>query len=231
MPPPSIRSLCLAGLLLLAFTSATSAQPIPPPPPQPDLQFVVVENEHGRPMHGILADSYMMLELWQKTGKPTWMMREHFTVADTYPYAGPEKPGDLKSWTLNGEPIRLGLRTHLRVALIDCYCRAAFVHVIRDSEVMRIDLPSAPSERWALLQLMQRRSAEHASPEVFRFRPGRFTYAELANDPTFDRLEARLAARRNDDPDQPYRDGLWRKQMKVLEGYFASAPITPAAFH
>jgi hypothetical protein len=213
-------------LLVLGRGSSAFSQP----PPQPDLQFVVVENAHGRPMRGTLAESFMEVDLRKKAGQPTWIMHEYFTISDTYPY-GPEKPGDLKSWTLHGEPIRLGLRTHLRVALIDCYCRDVSVHVIRDSEVMRIDLPATPAERWALLQLMQRRSAEHASPEVFRFRPGRFTYAELANDPTFDRLEARLAARRNDDPDQPYRDGLWRKQMKVLEGYFASAPITPAAFH
>ncbi len=210
-------------LLVLGRGSAAFAQPIPPPPPQPDLQFVVVENEHGRPMRGTLADSYMMVELWQKAGKPTWIMREQFTVSENYPYAGPEKPGDLKSWILHGEPIRIGLRTHFRIALIDCYCRDAFVDVVRGDERMRIDLPDATAERWALLQLMQHRTGEHASPEVFRFRAGRFAYAELANDPAFDRLEARIAAHRNPDPLQPYRDGVWRKEMKALEGYFSSA--------
>ena len=229
---PLFRAYAIHILLVLLVPSYglnAFAQPVPQPPPQPDLLFVVVENEHGRPMRGTLADSRMMLDLWQRVGRSTWMMSEHFTIANTYPY-GPEKPGDRKSWTLNGERIKLGLRTHLRVALIDCYCRDAFVVVERGGQHMRIDLPDAPAERWALLQRMQRRSVEHASPEVFRFRPGRFTYAELANDPAFDRLEARLTARRNDDPDQAYRDGVWRKGMKVLEGYFASAPIAPAAF-
>jgi len=193
------------------------------PPPQPELCFVVVENERGRPMRGDLADSYMMKELWENAGEPTWMTRVQFTISDTYPY-GPEKPGDLKQWTLNGLPLRLGLRTHLLLTMIDCYCTDAFVEVVRGTERMRVDLSVDPLERWALLQRMQRRCTEHASPEVFRFRPGRFTYAELADDPAFDRLEARLAAHWNDDPDQVSRDRAWRKDMQVLEAYFGAKP-------
>lgn len=68
-----------------------------------------------------------------------------------------------------------------------------YLSVVQGGEVMRIDLPNDPAERWALVQQVMQRSGDIASPEVVRFRPGRFTFAELMNDTLFDELEIRLA--------------------------------------
>ena len=87
---------------------------------------------------------------------------------------------------------------------------------------MLIDLPHDPAERWAVLRPMWDRSTDHATPEVFIFRPGRFTYTELASDPSCDRLEARLAKKHDADEGRPHRDAQWQQQMKALEAYFGA---------
>lgn len=210
----------LIALLLVIRALSASAQPDAAPLPQPDLLFIVVENAHGRPMRGIQAESREMVDVWRDQGKRAWTVRQQFRISDAYPY-GPEKPGDPMHWTLQGTRIPIGWRTHYLFAVSDCYCTDLFVEVERNGERMRIDLPTSSAERWALLRSMQQRSTDHASPEVFRFRPGRFTFAELATDPAFDRLEARIARHRSTDPDQPYRDRMWRGSMAAWAAYFS----------
>ncbi len=88
---------------------------------------------------------------------------------------------------------------------------------------MRIDLPDAATERWALVQHVMQRSGDLPSPEVIRFRPGRFTYAELMNDTIFDELEARLAKRLKEAANASYT-----KQLAELEEYYRTHPPTVA---
>jgi hypothetical protein len=61
--------------------------------------------------------------------------------------------------------------------------------------VMRIRVPNDPLERKPLEDAALARSGGSASPEVFRFRPGTFTFAELAGEAAYDVLEGRLAER------------------------------------
>ncbi|MBL8010542.1 MAG: hypothetical protein JNJ64_08040 [Flavobacteriales bacterium] len=153
-----------------------------------------MENARGRPMRGPIAEDGMMVELLNAQGKRPWMVQQLFTVSAAYPY-GPEKPGDRVQWTMAGTPMQLGGRRYLRFELSDCYCVDQQVVVQRDGQVMRIRVPNDPRERQPLVEAVQRRSGDHVSPEVFRFRPGTFTFAELAAEPVFDALEGRLAKR------------------------------------
>jgi hypothetical protein len=174
-------------LLLLWIATGAMAQPGAPP-----LSFVLVENERGRPMRGPIAEDGMMVELLSAQGKRPWMVQQLFTVSAEYPY-GPEKPGDRVQWTMGATPMQVGGRRYLRFELSDCYCEDQQVVVQRDGQVMRIRVPSDPRERQPLVEAVQRRSGDHASPEVFRFRAGTFTFAELAEEAAFHAFEARLA--------------------------------------
>lgn len=198
------------------------------PPPQPDLRFVVVENERGRPMRGTFAEDASTKHLYQRNGVRHWSVSVRFTVSASYPY-GPEQPGDKVYWMRSGTPLRAGLRTHRQFTFIDRWCTEVVMEVVRGEERMLIDLPHDPAERWAVLRPMWARTTKYATPEVFVFRPGRFTYAELANDPTCERLEARLAKKHDADEGGPHRDAQWQRQMQALEAYFGPdrVGITP----
>jgi hypothetical protein len=176
-------------LLLLLYPSVLTAQP-----PAPPLSFVLVENERGRPMRGPIVEDGMMMELLIAQGKHPWLVRQQFTVSASYPY-GQEKPGDPVQWTMMGTPVKSGLRQYLQFELFTCYCEAQQVVVQRDGEVMRIRVPNDPLERKPLEDAALARSGGSASPEVFRFRPGTFTFAELAGEAAYDVLEGRLAER------------------------------------
>lgn len=189
-------------LLLLWIATGAMAQP-----GAPSLSFVLVENERGRPMRGPIAENGMMVELLTAQGKRPWMVQQLFTVSAEYPY-GPEKPGDRVQWTMGEAPLQLGGRRYLQFELSDCYCVDQQVVVQRDGQVMRIRVPNDPRERQPLEEAVMRRSGDHASPEVFRFWPGTFTFAELAGDAAFDALEARLAQRLEQD-----REAAYQKQL------------------
>jgi hypothetical protein len=206
-----------ALLFLLSSQHSVVAQPVP----QPDLLFVVVEDERGRPMRGAFAEDASTKHLYQRSGVRHLSVSVRFTLSAAHPY-GPERPGDKVYWTRNGTPLRAGLRTHRSFTFIDCWCTDVVMEVVRGEERMLIDLPHDPAERWAVLRPMWSRSTKYATPEVFVFRPGRFTYAELANDPACDRLEERLARRHATDADQQYRDAQWQRQMQALEAYFGA---------
>lgn len=191
-----------ALLLLLLLPVKTLAQPGAPP-----LSFVLVENERGRPMRGPIAEDGMTVELLTAQGKRPWMVQQLFTVSAEYPY-GPEKPGDRVQWTMGGAAMQLVGRRYLRFELSDCYCVDQQVVVQRDGQVMRIRVPNDPREREPLVGAVQRRSGDNASPEVFRFRPGTFTFTELAGDAAFDALEARLAQRLEQEREAAYQEQL-----------------------
>jgi hypothetical protein len=181
------RSMMRLFLLLFVLPLRLTAQP-----GAPALSFVLVENERGRPIRGPIAEDWMMVELLRDAGKHPWLVHQHFTVSAAYPY-GPEKPGDGVQWTLGGTPVQLGARRYLQFELSDCYCEDQQVMVQRDGQVMRIRVPNDPQERKPLVEAALGRSGGGASPEVFRFRRGAFTFAELASDATYDALEGRLA--------------------------------------
>lgn len=174
-------------LVLFLFPSLLTAQP-----PAPPLSFVLVENERGQTMRGPIVEDGMMVELLSAQGKHPWLVRQQFKVSASYPY-GPEKPGDPVQWSMMGVPVKSGLRRFVQFELFTCYCEEQQVMVQRDGQVMRIRVPNDPLERKPLEDAALARSGGSASPEVFRFRPGTFSFAELAGETAYDGLEARLA--------------------------------------
>lgn len=193
--------------LLLLVPSMLTAQP-----PAPPLSFVLVENERGRPMRGPIVEDGMMMELYSAQGKHPWMVRQQFTVSANYPY-GPEKPGDPVQWSMMGVPVKSGLRQYVQFELFSCYCEAQQVVVQRDGAVMRIRVPNDPLERKPLEDAALARAGGSASPEVFRFRPGTFTFAELAGEAAYDALEGRLAERAQRERDAQHRDRARRNGL------------------
>jgi hypothetical protein len=193
--------------LLLLFPSMLTAQP-----PAPPLSFVLVENERGRPMRGPIVEDGMMMELLSAQGKHPWMVRLQFTVSASYPY-GPEKPGDHVQWSMMGTPVKSGLHHYVQFELFTCYCEAQQLVVQRDGEVMRIRVPNEPLERKPLEDAALARSGGSASPEVFRFRPGTFTFAELAGEAAYDVLEGRLAERAQREREAQHRDRARRNGL------------------
>lgn len=191
-------------------------------PGAPDLSFTVVRDTKGRPMRGPYAENAMMREALRKPHVEPWTVEIHFTLSKDYPYA-PEQAGKHEQWVLTATPLQDGRTQRLWFSILDCWCTDLFVLIMQGQESMRIDLPDASPERWALVQHVMQRSGDLPSPEVIRFRPGRFTYAELMNDPVFDELEARLADRLNEAANTSYQ-----KQLADLEEYYCTHPPTPA---
>jgi hypothetical protein len=85
--------------------------------------------------------------------------------------------------------------------------------VQRDGELMRIHVPNEPLERKPLEDAALARSGGSASPEVFRFRPGTFSFAELAGEAAYDALEGRLAERAQRQRDAQHRDRARRNGL------------------
>jgi hypothetical protein len=187
-------------------------------PGGPDLTFVLVRDAKGRPMKGPLVENAMLCDALRTKRTEPWSVELHFTVSAGYPY-GPEKPGDHKQWSLSVTEMEAPGVDPLVFSVIDCWCTDLHVQVIQGDRIMRIDLPDAPAERWALVQRVMARSGDHPSPEVFRFRAGRYTYAELADDPAFDKLEQRIV-----DGLEHGRDADYRRQLAEQEEYYRDQP-------
>ena len=192
-------------------------------PGAPDLTFLMVRNANGRPMKGPYVENAMLREAKRTKTTEPWSVEVHFTVGEGYPY-GPEKPGDHKQWSLSGTAMPMPGRDRMVFSIIDCWCTDLHVQVIKGDQTMRIDLPDAPADRWVLVQRVMARSGDHPSPEVFRFRAGRYTYAELADDPAFNKLEQRIA-----DGLHHARDADYRRQLAEQEKDHAKQPaVVPA---
>ena len=191
-------------------------------PGSPDVGFTLVIDTKGTPMPGIHAEDVITRHDLGRQGVASWSVDEHFTNADPNQ---PSRNGEHTWWMLKGTLVAGPGKQRLQFRFMDCWCTAHYISVQRGAESMRIDLPDAPRERWALVQHVMERSGDIASPEVIRFRPGRFTFTELMNDTVFDDLEARLAKRlRNAE------DAFYKKQIAELEEYYRiqPSPVPPA---
>lgn len=201
-------SVSLVGALL---TIAGFAQP-----GSPDVGFTLVSDAKGTPMPGIHAEDVITRHDLGRQGVESWSVDEHFTSHSPHE---PERNGEHKWWMLKGMPLAGPGKGRLQFRFIDCWCTEHYIQVQRGKESMRIDLPDAPAERWALVQHVMERSGDLPSPEVIRFRPGRFAFAELMNDTVFDDLETRIAKRLKDAENVSYK-----KQIAELEEYYRNLP-------
>lgn len=204
-----IRSFVL--LVSLMCVAVASAQP-----GCPDISFTLVSDDRGRPMPGFHAADVLTRHDMGWRGLETWSVDEHFTSHSPY---GPDRNGEHKSWVIAGTPLAVPGKEQLQFHFIDCFCTEHFIMVYKGTEEMRMDLPDASAERWALVQHVMARSGDMPSPEVIRFRPGRFKYAELMNDTVFDVLEERIAKRLKEDANASYK-----KQLAELEEYYRNLP-------
>ncbi|HRF80257.1 MAG TPA: hypothetical protein PL070_09225 [Flavobacteriales bacterium] len=197
-----IRSLAVITFLLAIRVAQAQ-------PGSPDIGFTLVINEQGRPMPGLHAQDPITRHDLSRAGKPSWSVEEHFTNQSPYE---PARNGEHTWWMRDGTRLPGLGKERLRFHFIDCWCTEHYIMVYNGEESMRIDLPDAPADRWAIAQHVMARSGYSASPEVIRFRPGRYTFEELMHDPAFDRLEQRIAKRLKDDENASYV-----KELKELE--------------
>ena len=163
-------------------------------PGTPDLTMVFVRDEAGHGQRGAYANTVAEQEWTGTRRRPSWTVELHFTVSSDYPYS-PYEVGRHQFWPLTGEAVRDGQHEHLRFSVPDCWCVDQYLLVLQEGEMMRIDLPDAGAERLALKQRILARSGVVASPEVLRFRPGRFNFRQLANDSLYDAMEQAIADR------------------------------------
>lgn len=175
-------------LLVMCVTGPAHAQP-----QFPDLTFTVVRNAQGRPMRGPLIDLEALRGIKHKPNAVPWSVEMYFTVSKDYPY-GDEEIGGQKHWFLPATPVPGDRKDRVQFAVLDCYCTDQYFVIRQGASTMRIDLPDPGAERTALYEHVMARSGSDPSPEVIRFRSGRFTYAELAHEAGYGKLEARLAA-------------------------------------
>lgn len=215
MNVPHLLWLLVCGFAAMVATAQPGA---------PDIDFTLVIDDRGTPMPGIHAEDMITRHDLTRQGKEPWSVEEHFTNADPNM---PSRNGEHVSWIQAGTSVPGLGRRRLQFHFIDCWCTGHYMRVQRGAEHMRIDLPDPPAERWALVQHVMQRSGDLASPEVIRFRPGRFTFSELMNDPAFDELEGRIARRLKDEENAGYK-----KQLAALEQYYRtrvpSAPPAPS---
>jgi len=218
-----LRAHAVIGVLLTVLSAHAQ-------PGSPDIGFTLVINERGRPMPGIHAQDLITRHDLTRAGKASWSVEEHFTNRSPYE---PARNGEHTWWMLHGTRLPGLGRERLRFHFIDCWCTEHYIMVYHGEENMRIDLPDAPADRWAIAQHVMARSGYIATPEVIRFRPGRFTFAELMNDTLFDRLEQRIAKRLKDDENASYVNELkeleerYREQPPPLPPAPQRSPSTP----
>ncbi len=159
-----------------------------------ELSVVFVRDTAGRPMSGTYA-SPVAAQAWKsRSRKPAWTVEMHFTVSKDYPYSTYEI-GRQQSWPLSPDTVRLGGQRHLRFTILDCWCVDQYLLVIQGGETMRLDMPNDDNTRSQLVHHMVRRSGDVPSPEVIRFRPGRFSYVALAQEGEPHEVEQRIADR------------------------------------
>lgn len=181
-----MRLLCLLALFSALEVAAQTARP--------ELAVVFVGDNDARPMTGAYAMP-IAAQAWLSTpNTPAWTVEMHFTVSKDYPYSEHEISTH-KSWPLSGDTVRVGRREHLRFNILDCFCTDQYLLVIQAGDTMRVDMPNDDTNRGHLIHLMVARSGAVPSPEVVRFRPGRFSFVALAEDPNYREVEARIAQR------------------------------------
>jgi len=187
----------------------------------PDISFTLVSDTKGRPMPGRYAKDAITRHDLGRRGVGSWSVEEHFT--SNSPYES-DRNGEHTWWMSAGTPLPGPGNERSQFHFIDCWCTEHYMRIQRGTESMRIDLPDASAERWALVQHVMERSGDMPSPEVVLFRPGRFTFIELMNDTIFDKLEARLSKRLKDNA-----NAIYKKQLQELEEYYRAQPPATTA--
>lgn len=205
----AVRSVALIGCALRVAVGLAQ-------PGCPDITFTLVSDAKGKPLAGIYAEDVITRHDLARKGVESWSVEEHFTSHSPY---DPHRDGEHKWWMCNGVPLAVPGKKRLQFQFIDCWCTTHYIMVYNGKESMRMDLPDASADRWALVQHVMKRSGDRSSPEVIRFRPGRFSYAELMMDSIFDALEARLANQIKDAANASYK-----KQLRDLEAYYRDLP-------
>jgi len=191
-------------------------------PQYPDHTFTVVRDQRGKPMRGPLINAEGLRGMKHKPNAEPWSVEMYFTVSKDYPY-GAQEIGGQEHWFLSGSPMSGDRKKRVQFAVLDCYCTDQYLVIRQGSAVMRIDIPDPGAERSLLHQHVMERSGSDATPEVIRFRPGHFSYAELANDAAYEKLEARLAQGIQDAAAEKYRKDL----ADQAEYYRDQPPLAP----
>lgn len=205
-------------LFLFALRAITiQAQPLP------DLSVVFVEAD-GRPLRGAYAHPVAAQAWLSGPGAPAWTVEMHFTVSDDYPYS-PYEIGKHQGWPLQPDTVRDGRTRHLRFRVLDGYCTDQFVLVIRGGDTMRVDMPNDRTVRGHLHMFTVKRSGNVPSPEVIRFRPGRYSFVALAQESEVHALELRLAVRLVREADKAGRRGSARDPVRAVAEDVPSRPV------
>lgn len=171
------------------IASLAFAQPSPP-----DISFTLAANANKA--HPFIEDHEVQLR-YQDT-----------------PLNGPAEGGPLASTPLFADSTT-GWR-HYRLG--DCLCIEMHVLVIAGSDTMQIDFPDANMERWELIQHAMGRW-DRNTPQVIRFRQGRFPFAELVKEPWSEAASNRFAQRLITE-----ERVLYEKQLTAQEEYYRSRP-------
>lgn len=159
---------------------------------RPELSVVFVHDADGSPMRGAYATPIAAQAWLSKPNAPAWTVEMHFTVSGEYPYSAHEI-GRHQFWPLVADTVRNGRQRHLRFNILDCWCRDQYLLVIQGGDTMRVDMPNDATIRGHLVHHMVARSGAVPSPEVIRFRPGRFRFEALAQDASMHEVEQRIA--------------------------------------
>lgn len=176
-------------LPLILLSGASSAQA-----PRLEFSVVFVHDATGYPMPGAYANPIAAQDWLSKPNAPAWTVQRHFTVGEEYPYS-PHEIGTHEMWTLIADTVGERRQRHLRFSITDCYCRDQYLLVIQAGDSMRVDMPNDPTVRGHLGLLQVHRSGAVPSPEVIRFRPGRYSFVTLAQDARMHEVEQRIADR------------------------------------
>jgi len=191
------KSLLLLITLMIPFLVAAQ-------PAAPELSIALVRDADGAPMRGPYAPNTRQHHLYAKRGDRPWTVEQHFTVSGDYPYSTHEV-GAHKSWPLVPDTIRDRRTEHLQFRILDCWCVDQYLLVVQGLDTMRIDVPDPGDLRRSLVHYVVRRSGQVASPEVVRYRPGHYTFAQVANNEAHSALETKLAERAVADRSRPTR--------------------------
>ena len=198
MPIPKTRCsepafMRILALPFLIIASQAFAQPSPP-----DISFTLATNTEGiRPF----TKSHEVLLRYQDT-----------------PLNGPVEGGLLPSTPLFADTTTGWL--HYRLG--DCYCTGMHVLVIAGRDTMRIDFPDSNTERWTMIQHAMGRW-NRDTPQVIRFRPGRFAFSAFQEDPWSETVSNSFAERLIAEEELHYR-----RQLAEQDEYYRTRPAAVA---
>jgi hypothetical protein len=186
-------------LFLSALPLGLFAQPGPP-----DITFTLAESRGRKPL-----------------------MRPHQVEVRYRSMSGSGIPqevlGTWTQWALQPQPLfpdtSDGWYTY---SLNSCWCSEWSVRVIAGADTMQLDLPEANADRWALVQRAMGRWGHRETPEVIRFRPGRFAFADIITGPWATERADRFAERLQREAKRRHRE-----QLAEQAAYDKAHPAVP----